>query len=94
MTPLFNPRKHLWEEHFRWSRNWKKLTGRTAIGRATVVALDMNAKLLQQTRPYWRVVGLIPWQIGELFFFLTVTLPFYRGKYAKRLIHSLDAVTS
>jgi hypothetical protein len=60
MTPLFNPRKHLWEEHFRWSQNWKKLIGRTPIGRATVVALDMNATLLQQARPYWRVVGLLP----------------------------------
>jgi hypothetical protein len=46
MTPLFNPRTHLWEEHFRWSHDWKKLIGRTSIGRATVAALDMNAKLL------------------------------------------------
>jgi hypothetical protein len=46
MTPLFNPRTHLWEEHFRWSHDWKKLIGRMSIGRATVAALDMNAKLL------------------------------------------------
>lgn len=41
-VPLFNPRVHQWDEHFRWSRDWKKLIGRTAIGRATVVALDMK----------------------------------------------------
>lgn len=60
MTPLFNPRKHLWEEHFRWSLDWKRLIGKTSIGRATVAALDMNARLLQQARPYWHVVSLIP----------------------------------
>jgi hypothetical protein len=59
-TPLFNPRTDVWEEHFSWSRDWKRLIGRTPIGRATVAALDMNAKLLQQARPFWRAVGLIP----------------------------------
>jgi len=57
---LYNPYAHVWEEHFRWSRDWKKLIGRTPIGRATVVALDMNAKLLQRARPFWRVARLIP----------------------------------
>jgi 5-methylcytosine-specific restriction endonuclease McrA len=57
---LFNPRENEWEEHFRWSPNWQKLIGRTPIGRATIVALDMNAKLLQRARPYWWLVRLIP----------------------------------
>ena len=57
---LFNPRTDLWEEHFRWSHNWKRLIGRTPVGRATGVALDMNAKLLQEARPLWRLIGLIP----------------------------------
>lgn len=57
---LYNPRKDIWEEHFRWSQNWRKLIGRTPTGRATVRALDMNAKLLQKARPFWRVAGLIP----------------------------------
>jgi hypothetical protein len=59
-VPLYNPRTDVWEEHFRWSRAWKNLLGRTPIGRATVRALDMNAKLLRQARLFWRVVGLIP----------------------------------
>ena len=59
-APLYNPRTDIWEAHFRWSQDWKKLIGRTPIGRATVGALDMNARLLQQARPFWRVVGLIP----------------------------------
>ena len=57
---LYNPRMDMWEDHFRWSQSWTKLLGRTAIGRATVLALDMNAKLLQKARPFWRVAGLIP----------------------------------
>ena len=59
-VPLYNPRKDIWEEHFRWSQDWRKLIGRTPTGRATVSALDMNAKLLQKARPFWRVAGLIP----------------------------------
>ena len=59
-VPLYNPRTNIWEEHFRWSPTWTKLLGRTAIGRATVVTLDMNATLLQKARPFWRVAGLIP----------------------------------
>ena len=57
---LYNPRTNVWEEHFRWSRDWKQLIGRTPIGRATVKVLDMNAKLLQRARPFWRVAGLLP----------------------------------
>lgn len=57
---LFNPRTDVWDEHFRWSQNWKRIKGRTPIGRASVIALDMNAKLLQQARPFWRVARLIP----------------------------------
>ena len=57
---LFNPRIDHWEQHFRWSKDLHKLIGRTPIGRATVEALDMNAKLLCKARYFWRVVGLIP----------------------------------
>ncbi len=37
---LFNPREHVWTEHFEW--NGTGLTGRTAIGRATIQALRLN----------------------------------------------------
>ena len=37
---LFNPRVHQWEEHFGW--DGPELTGRTAIGRATVALLQIN----------------------------------------------------
>jgi hypothetical protein len=40
LTPLFNPRRHKWERHFRWSG--PELVGRTAIGRVTVAVLEIN----------------------------------------------------
>lgn len=37
---LFDPRRHKWARHFRWSD--ATLVGRTAIGRVTVVTLGIN----------------------------------------------------
>lgn len=39
---LFHPRRQSWAEHFSWNRDYTLIIGRTATGRATVVALDMN----------------------------------------------------
>jgi|SRR6185295_11277851 len=39
-TPLFNPRRHKWERHFRWEG--PHLMGRTPIGRATIATLRTN----------------------------------------------------
>jgi hypothetical protein len=38
---LFNPRDDKWERHFRW--NGALLVGRTAVGRATIAVLQINA---------------------------------------------------
>jgi hypothetical protein len=40
LTPLFNPRRHTWHRHFRWDDPY--LRGRTAIGRTTVMVLNIN----------------------------------------------------
>lgn len=40
-TWLFNPRRHKWERHFRW--HGPVLVGRTAVGRATIAVLQINA---------------------------------------------------
>jgi hypothetical protein len=37
---LFHPRRDEWSAHFRWEDH--RLIGRTPIGRATVLALDLN----------------------------------------------------
>ena len=40
LTPLFNPRLDTWSDHFVWEGSW--LRGKTPIGRATIVVLDIN----------------------------------------------------
>lgn len=40
LTALFNPRRHKWERHFRWKG--PELVGKSAIGRVTIVVLDIN----------------------------------------------------
>ncbi len=40
MVPLFNPRQHVWDEHFQLSG--AMIIGQTPIGRATVRLLGMN----------------------------------------------------
>jgi len=45
---LFHPRKDDWYEHFAWEG--ARLTGRTAVGRATVQVLAMNAEDLLAIR--------------------------------------------
>ncbi|NEQ74030.1 MAG: HNH endonuclease [Okeania sp. SIO2D1] len=41
-VPLFNPRNNLWQEHFIWSRDKTLIIGLTAIGRATIITLNLN----------------------------------------------------
>jgi hypothetical protein len=43
LAPLFHPRRHKWDRHFRWDGPW--LVGRTAIGRVTVDVLNINDPL-------------------------------------------------
>ncbi len=40
LTPLFNPRKQIWDEHFEMAD--AVIKGKTAIGRVTVRLLQMN----------------------------------------------------
>ncbi|MDA1052084.1 MAG: HNH endonuclease signature motif containing protein [Planctomycetota bacterium] len=42
LVRLFNPRRDAWKRHFDWSDDFGDIFGKTAVGRATVVALDMN----------------------------------------------------
>ena len=50
LTPLFNPRRHKWDRHFRW--DGPVLVGRTAVGRATVVTLGANLDHRVELRSY------------------------------------------
>jgi len=47
---LFNPRRQAWRDHFEWSADFTRIVGKTACGRATVHALDMNRSGLVNLR--------------------------------------------
>jgi hypothetical protein len=57
---LFNPRSQHWLEHFEWSDDGTRIIGRTPIGRATVVALQLNRDLIVHARRQWVKVGWHP----------------------------------
>lgn len=57
---LFNPRKDAWDEHFEWGSDQATLFGKTPIGRATVLALDMNRPMRLSARVLWFRVGVLP----------------------------------
>jgi hypothetical protein len=57
---LFNPRTQIWQQHFRWARDKKTIVGKTAPGRATVMALDMNNQIHQEARRLWFQTGWLP----------------------------------
>jgi hypothetical protein len=59
-VPLFHPRADRWEAHFEWAGDGCTLVGRTPVGRATIVTLDMNAALRLEARADWRQLGLLP----------------------------------
>jgi HNH endonuclease len=66
ISPLFNPRNHLWQEHFIWSIDATKIIGTTAIGRATCDRLDMNdekykgERSICEARSLWLEAGWHP----------------------------------
>jgi HNH endonuclease len=60
IVSLYNPRTQTWSEHFKWSENGELVIGFTAIGRATVSALDMNRSNLVIGRNFWVGVGWHP----------------------------------
>lgn len=47
---IFNPRTQKWKTHFAWSNNYLEMIGLTAIGRATIVRLQLNRKGLKNIR--------------------------------------------
>ncbi len=59
-TPLFNPRRDRWYDHFIWSVEQLYIVGLTATGRATVEALAMNRERVIHIRAADRDVGRHP----------------------------------
>ena len=59
-TQLFNPRKQKWSQHFQWNSNGTQIEGKTAIGRATVNALQLNNFIAVTVREQWVQAGWHP----------------------------------
>lgn len=57
---LFNPRTQKWSRHFRWSEDRTKIVGRTACGRATVLAVNLNNPIAVTVRENWVKAGWHP----------------------------------
>jgi hypothetical protein len=57
---LFDPRSQKWLEHFSWRTDGTAIIGRTACGRATVLALQLNNTLAVMIRREWVSAGWHP----------------------------------
>ena len=60
VVSLFNPRTQVWPDHFQWSRDGTRVVGKTAVGRATVEALQLNNETSVTVRRNWVSVGWHP----------------------------------
>ncbi len=59
-VPLFNPRTQSWSRHFAWSSDGIRVVGRTRVGRATVIALNMNELTIMAARSTWVLCDIHP----------------------------------
>ena len=60
LTALFHPRQDSWTEHFRWSGDGLRIAGLTAVGRATVLKLNLNRPGLLNLRAVLKLAGKHP----------------------------------
>jgi len=60
VVTLFNPRQERWLDHFEWAEDGAIIVGRTATGRATVLALQMNDPMIVAARRLWIIAGWHP----------------------------------
>lgn len=57
---LFNPRIQQWPNHFDWSKDGLYVVGKTACGRTTIGALQLNNSYALTVRSAWVSVGWHP----------------------------------
>lgn len=59
-VPLYNPRVDNWQDHFIWSNDGLQIVGVTTVGRAMVIALELNRERVINIRSADRAVGRHP----------------------------------
>ena len=57
---LFHPRQQIWTDHFQWDEPGSLVMGLTAVGRASIVALNLNNPEIVDVRRRWVSVGWHP----------------------------------
>jgi len=62
---LFNPRLHVWSEHFAWREDGIVINGLTPSGRATIDRLRMNRDSIVASRRLWVQAGWHPPKLGQ-----------------------------
>ena len=60
LVRLFNPRRQEWRQDFQWSDGGVRVVGRSACGRATVEALNLNNEIAIVVRRNWVDAGWHP----------------------------------
>lgn len=60
IVPLFNPQSQTWSTHFAWNEEGTHIVGLTAVGRATIEALDLNSQFRTHSRAIWVEAGWHP----------------------------------
>jgi len=60
MVPVFHSQQQIWTKHFGWEQDGAIVVGKTAIGRATVAAFQMNREALVSMREMWVIFGKHP----------------------------------
>ena len=60
LVRIFHSRQHAWTDHFAWDAAGTRLIGLTAIGRATIIALNINNDVIVDARRHWVSVGWHP----------------------------------
>jgi len=60
VVPLFNPRIHVWEQHFIWDSELLHMVGLTPVGRASIDALKLNRIELCNLRAILFLIGVHP----------------------------------
>ena len=59
-VPLYSPRQQNWDDHFQWDESGAIIVGLSAVGRATIIALNMNNPVIVDARRRWVSVGWHP----------------------------------
>jgi hypothetical protein len=57
---LYHPHQQKWQDHFVWDESQVYILGVTAVGRATITALDLNRPHLIEARQRWVKAGWHP----------------------------------